>query len=94
MILTEEAKVPIRCERCQVDPEVVSRSVRHSGVPGRHGKPLKENSPQRERARGGAILGGAGRGSGREGVTTPWTAAYQAPPSMGFSRQDYWSGVP
>ena len=25
---------------------------------------------------------------------TPWTAAYQAPPSMGFSRQDYWSGLP
>ena len=25
---------------------------------------------------------------------TPWTAAYQAPPSMGFSRQKYWSGVP
>ena len=25
---------------------------------------------------------------------TPWTAAYQAPPSMGFSRQVYWSGVP
>jgi len=25
---------------------------------------------------------------------TPWTAAYQAPPSMGFSRQEYWSGVP
>ena len=23
-----------------------------------------------------------------------WTAAYQAPPSMGFSRQEYWSGVP
>ena len=23
---------------------------------------------------------------------TPWTAAYQAPPSMGFSRQEYWSG--
>ena len=27
-------------------------------------------------------------------LTTPWTAAYQAPPSMGFSRQKYWSGVP
>ena len=27
-------------------------------------------------------------------VATPWTAAYQAPPSMGFSRQQYWSGVP
>ena len=24
----------------------------------------------------------------------PWTAAYQDPPSMGFSRQEYWSGVP
>ena len=27
-------------------------------------------------------------------LTTPWTVAYQAPPSMGFSRQEYWSGVP
>ena len=25
---------------------------------------------------------------------TPWTIAYQAPPSLGFSRQEYWSGVP
>ena len=25
---------------------------------------------------------------------TPWSAAHQAPPSMGFSRQEYWSGVP
>ena len=25
---------------------------------------------------------------------TPWTAAYQAPPSMGFSRQEYWGGLP
>ena len=25
---------------------------------------------------------------------TPWTAAYQAPPSLGFSKQEYWSGVP
>ena len=27
-------------------------------------------------------------------LATPWTAAYQSPPSMGFSRQEYWSGVP
>ena len=27
-------------------------------------------------------------------LATPWTAAYQAPSSMGFSRQKYWSGVP
>ena len=27
-------------------------------------------------------------------LATAWTAAYQAPPSMGFSRQEYWSGLP
>ena len=27
-------------------------------------------------------------------LVTPQTAAYQAPPSMGFSRQEYWSGLP
>ena len=27
-------------------------------------------------------------------LATPWTAAYQAPPSMGFSRQEDWSGLP
>ena len=27
-------------------------------------------------------------------LATSWAAAYQAPPSMGFSRQEYWSGVP
>ena len=27
-------------------------------------------------------------------LATSWTAAYQAPPPMGFSRQEYWSGVP
>ena len=27
-------------------------------------------------------------------LATPWTAAYQAPLSMGFSREEYWSGLP
>ena len=27
-------------------------------------------------------------------LATPWTAAHQAPPCMGFSRQEYWSGLP
>ena len=27
-------------------------------------------------------------------VATPWNAAHQAPPSMGFSRQEYWNGLP
>ena len=30
----------------------------------------------------------------RTRLSDPWTAAYQAPPSMGFSRQEYWSGLP
>ena len=32
--------------------------------------------------------------SGVQLCATPWTAAHQAPPSMGFSRQEGWSGVP
>ena len=27
-------------------------------------------------------------------LATPWTATHQAPPSMGFSKQEYWNGVP
>ena len=27
-------------------------------------------------------------------LATPWTVARQAPPSIGFSRQEYWSGLP
>ena len=27
-------------------------------------------------------------------LAIPWTTAHQAPPSMGFSRQEYWSGMP
>ena len=32
--------------------------------------------------------------SGVRLFATPWTAVYQDPPSLGFSRQEYWSGVP
>ena len=32
--------------------------------------------------------------SGVRLFATPWTIAYQAPPSMGFSKQEYWSGLP
>ena len=35
-----------------------------------------------------------GKSLSRVRLATPWTAAHQAPPSMGFSRQEYWSGVP
>ena len=45
------------------------------------------------------LCGGGGGGDGlvgRSGPTlvTPWTGAHQAPRSMGFSRQEYWSGLP
>ena len=40
-------------------------------------------------------VGGAGVSLSRARLfVTPWTAAYQTPPSMGFSRKEYWSGVP
>ena len=29
-----------------------------------------------------------------DSFTTPWTIAHQTPPSMGFPRQEYWSGLP
>ena len=29
-----------------------------------------------------------------DSFVTPWTVAHQAPPSMGFSKQEYWSGFP
>ena len=43
------------------------------------------------------LLGGGGGGLVTEScptLVTPWTIACQAPLSMGFSRQEYWSGLP
>ena len=40
------------------------------------------------------LLGSSVHGILQKEYWSPWTAAYQAPPSMGFSRQEYWSGVP
>ena len=47
----------------------------------------------------GLCGGGGGGGDGLVGksgptLVTPWTGAHQAPRSMGFSRQEYWSGLP
>ena len=47
----------------------------------------------------GLCGGGGGGGDGLVGksgptLVTPWTGAHQAPWSMGFSRQEYWSGLP
>ena len=36
----------------------------------------------------------SGAGTGNVIYATPWTVADQAPPSMGFFRQEYWSGFP
>ena len=45
------------------------------------------------------MSGGGGGGGGLVAqscptLATPWTVAHQAPLSMGFSRQEYWSGLP
>ena len=52
----------------------------------------------------GITLGFPGGANGKESesesdvaqscLAKPWTVAYQAPPSVGFSRQEYWSGLP
>ena len=43
-----------------------------------------------------SLFGGGGGVVAKSCLTlaTPWTVAYQAPLSMGFSRQEYWSGLP
>ena len=46
---------------------------------------------------GAGFSGGVGGGLAAQSCTTlaiPWTIAHQAPLSMGFSRQEYWSGLP
>ena len=55
--------------------------ITHLGFPG--GTSGKESTCQHKRCRFGPQVG-----------KTPWIADYQAPPSMGFSRQEYWSGLP
>ena len=49
----------------------------------------------RERGCSGSLLGGAGLvAKSCLTLATPWTVARQAPLSKGFSRQEYWSGLP
>ena len=46
----------------------------------------REESGKEERKRSCSVVSGS--------LRTPWTVAYQAPPAMGFSRPEYWSGLP
>ena len=58
---------------------------------------LREGKGREEKRREGKGQDGTGRdgkGSRVRLFVTPWTVAYQAPPSLGFSRQEYWSGLP
>ena len=69
------------CCCCQVT-SVVSDSVRpHRRQPTRLSSPW--DSPGKNKSFSRVRL-----------FETPWTAAYQTPPPIGFSRQEYWSGVP
>ena len=50
---------------------------------------------EREAQEGGDAAAAAAKSLSRVRLCAiPWTAAHQAPPSMGFSRQESWSGVP
>ena len=55
---------------------------------------LDRMSPAKRRRAGWLLLLLLSRFSRVRLCATPWTAAYQAPPSMGFSRHEYWNGVP
>ena len=76
----------------------------------KRGKKRKGKEGKAEEGRGGEEGGEEGGEGGREGrrekrkkekslscvrlFVTPWTVAYQGPLSIGFSRQEYWSGLP
>ena len=63
--------------------------------PGQRRRCDDRNRGQRQVKRGHtAGFEDGGRGHKPRDAGAPWTAAYQGPPSMGFSRQEYWSGVP
>ena len=87
------------CCRCQVT-SVVSNSVRHHGwQPTR--LPCPWDSPGKNTRVGCHFLLQCMKVKMKmkslshiQLLATPWASAYQAPPSMGFSRQEYWSGVP
>ena len=56
---------------------------------------IPHRPPSLRSAHSREVLEASGRSfSSHRLFVTPWTVACQAPPSMGFSRQEYWSGVP
>ena len=98
-ILQALAPINIYCYCCKVT-SVVSNSVRpHRGQPTRLRHPW--DSPGKNTGVGCLFLlqcmkvkSGSEVAQSFPALVTPWTAAFQAPPSMGFSRQECWSGVP
>ena len=58
------------------------------------GNPVDEGTKRRGLTPSAMLLLLLSRFSRVQLCATPQMAAYQAPPSMGFSRQEYWSGVP
>ena len=90
----------IRCPCCCCVASVVSDSVRpHRQQPTRLPRPW--DSPGKNTGVGCHFLLQCMKVKNESEVSqscltlsNPWTVAHQAPPSMGFSRQEYWSGVP
>ena len=90
----------MHCCCCCCVTSVVSDSVRpHRGQPTRLPRPW--DSPGKDTGVGCPFLLRSTKGKVKVKslspvrlLATPWTGAYQSPPSMGFSRREYWSGVP
>ena len=82
-----------RVQLC-VTPETESLSLGFSRQEHWSGLPFPSPMHESEREKGKCMKVKSERESRVRLFATPWTAAYQAPPSMGFARQEYWSGVP
>ena len=89
-------------ERSQADSTQHTKPGFHRGcgVPGRQAVTASLSFGQ-NKDRSQRELGAGSRRKGMQAYSVvsdslwpPWTVALQAPPSMGFSRQEYWSGLP
>ena len=81
----------VKNSRCLLPINYREENCRHLSVNVQnHKETVSKRAPildEREREREKSL-------SGVRLFVIPWTAAYQGPPPMGFSRQAYWSGVP
>ena len=88
------------CKTSNVSKKQAFLTLSHETFELLQGTLVKANIPRVLQLRGmvrttkGMGIAGSGSGNFVQLFVTPWTVAHQAPLSMGFSRQEYWSGLP